>query len=277
MPFHLHFSAVQILWTLTFAGLLVLLVVLLGRDRVKRFPLFTLGIAVVALRLLVSRLLYDRLSPLALSVIFYSLAVLAALASLLVVIELARRAFAGASRRAWIVSTLLALAVAAAVLAYWGPWPAWKTLVSRGMLTVLRDMELVGERGDMLASLLAIELGVLVALFGRRFHAPWRSHTQQLILGVSTAAIAQLGVRGIWQAIALKVTVHSQAEYEHVMNLQSRLSNANNVVYICVIVWWIICMWKDEPGAGATADSTTAEPTAELDESGKQSASDENS
>jgi len=75
-------------------------------------------------------------------------------------------------------------------------------------------MELIGQRGDLLASLLAIELGILVALFGRRFHAPWRSPTQQLVIGLSTAAIAQLAVRGIWQAIALKVTVHSRAEYD---------------------------------------------------------------
>jgi len=68
---------VQVLWTLTFASLLVLLVVLLGRDRAKRLPFFTLSIAVAALRLLVSRLLYNRLSPLALSIIFFSLAILA--------------------------------------------------------------------------------------------------------------------------------------------------------------------------------------------------------
>jgi hypothetical protein len=215
-----------------------------------------------------------------LSVTFYSLAILAALASVLVVVELARRAFAGASRRAWSVATLLVLAVAAAALAVWGPWPAWKTLVDGGLLAALRLMELAGQRGDMLSSLLAIELGILVALFGRRFHAPWRSHTQKLVLGLSTAAIAQLAVRGIWQAIVLKVSVHSQAEYDRVMNLQERLYNANNVVYLCVIIWWIVCMWTDEPGAIAPAasDPVHIDPIAVLDEEGgKQPTLDENS
>jgi hypothetical protein len=36
MHLNFDFSAVQILWTLTFAGLLVLLVVLLGRDREQK-------------------------------------------------------------------------------------------------------------------------------------------------------------------------------------------------------------------------------------------------
>ena len=63
MHFNFHFTAVQILWTLTFAALLVLLVVLLGRDRIRRFPWFTTGIVLVTLRLLVNRLLHDRLPP----------------------------------------------------------------------------------------------------------------------------------------------------------------------------------------------------------------------
>jgi hypothetical protein len=52
------FNTVQILWTLTFAALLVLLVVLLGRDRARRFPWFTASMVLTALRLLASRMLY---------------------------------------------------------------------------------------------------------------------------------------------------------------------------------------------------------------------------
>ena len=42
------FSARQILWTLTFAAQLVLLVVLLGRDRARRYPWFTAGVVILA-------------------------------------------------------------------------------------------------------------------------------------------------------------------------------------------------------------------------------------
>ena len=47
MHFNFDFSATQILWTLTFAALLVLLVVLLGRDRARRFPWFTASIVMM--------------------------------------------------------------------------------------------------------------------------------------------------------------------------------------------------------------------------------------
>src|SRR5271154_742079 len=100
MHFDFHFTAIQILWTLTFAAQLVLLVVLLGRDRIKRFPWFTLSIALMALRLLASRLLYGRMAPMVLSETFIIMADLAAIVGLLVVVEMARRAFAGLSRRA---------------------------------------------------------------------------------------------------------------------------------------------------------------------------------
>ena len=110
MHFNFDFSAVQILWTLTFAAILVLLVVLLGRDRARIYPWFTASIVVIGLRLLASRLLFGRLAPIPMNAIFLTLALIAGIVSLLVLVELARRAFAGASRSTWIIGTLVLLA-----------------------------------------------------------------------------------------------------------------------------------------------------------------------
>lgn len=250
---HFHITTIEVLWTLTFAALLVLLVVLLGRDRARRFPFFTASMAVVALRLLATRLLFGRMAPMALSKIVMILADLSTLASLLVIIELARRAFPTASRRAAVVATAAALAVSGAAMAAWGPWPAWKTLTADDTLSNLRLMQMFAQKGDLLAALLAIELGLLVLLFGRRFKAGWRSHAQRIVIGLSTAAMAQLAVRGAWQLIALKAVIHSRAEYERIMGLQGRMYEANNVIYFCVLVWWIVCLWMDEPGQSARA------------------------
>jgi hypothetical protein len=247
---NIDFSAVQILWTLTFASLLVLLVVLLGRDRARIYPWFTLSLILTALRLLASRMLYGRMAPITMSAIFLTLAVVAALVSLLVVVELARRAFSSASRRAWIIATLVMLALSIAVLATWGPWPAWKTLAVDSALSTLRLMQLVAQKADLLASVLIVELGILVVLAGRRFNAGFRSHTQQIVIGLSTASIAQLAVRGIWEAIALHAAPQSQAEYERLLGLQEKLYNANSVVLLAVLVWWIVCLWINEPGKG---------------------------
>ena len=245
---NIDFSAVQILWTLTFASLLVLLVVLLGRDRARIYPWFTLSLILTALRLLASRMLYGRMAPITMSAIFLTLAVVAALVSLLVVVELARRAFSSASRRVWIIATLVMLALSIAVLATWGPWPAWKTLAGESALSTLRLMQLVAQKADLLASVLIVELGMLIVLAGRHFNAGFRSHTQQIVIGLSTASIAQLAVRGIWEAIALHAAPHSQAEYERVLGLQEKLYNANSVVFLAVLVWWIVCLWINEPG-----------------------------
>ena len=102
MHFNFNFSANQILWTLTFAGLLVLLVVLIGRDRVRRYPWFTAAMVMMALRMIASRLLFGRLAPVVSSEIFLVLSDIAAIIALGVVVEMARRAFSGAKRAAWI-------------------------------------------------------------------------------------------------------------------------------------------------------------------------------
>jgi len=260
MHLNFGFTAVQTLWTLTFAALLVLLVVLQGRDRSRRFPWFTASIALVALRLLTSRLLFGRLPGITLNGIFITLADVAALVGLLVVAEMARRAFHGVARRIWVSVTLAAVAVGAVVLYFWGPWPALSSLTADSYLAILRLMQLAAQKSDLLLNVLALELGLLVVLFGRRFKAGWRSHTQQIVIGLSTAAIAQLGVQGIWQAIAMKAAPQTQAEYEHILGLRDKLFNGNSVVYVAVLVWWIVCLWRDEPGAKAEAESLNAMP-----------------
>ncbi len=253
MHFNFDFSASQILWTLTFAALLVLLVVLLGRDRARRFPWFTASIALMGLLLLATQLLLSRLSRITGTEIFLVLSDLDVLVSLLVLVELARRAFRGAGRISWVIVTLALVAVGAVGLALWGPWPAWKTLTATSQLAAIRLMDLVAEKGNLLASVLAIELGLVVVLLGRRFKAGWRSHSQQIVIGLSTAALAQLGLRGTLQVIGTHTHIHTQAEYERVMDLRDKLIHANNVVYLCVLAWWIAWLWVDEPGAPSVA------------------------
>jgi hypothetical protein len=261
MHLNFHFTAVQVLWTLTFAALLVLLVVLLGRDRAKRYPWFTLSIALMALRLLASRLLFGRMPTITLSAIFIILADLSAIVSFLVVVEMARRAFAGVKLRTWLAGTLAVLLVGGGILAAWGPWPAWKTLTAESFLAVLRLMELAAQKLDMLIDLLTVELGLLVILLGRRYGAGWRSHTQRIIIGLSTASAGQLAVEGVWQLIARSAVPHTQAEYERIVGLRDKLFNANGALYVAVVIWWIACLWMDEPGATAEqAQQTTPLP-----------------
>lgn len=250
------FNATQILWTITFAGQLVLLIVLLGRDRMSRYPWFTASIILFGLRLLSEVLLTGRLPMMTLRSIFIILADLTAAVALMVVLEIARRAFSGVQRRVWVIWTLVTLAVGAGVVATWGPWPTRSELTIDSPLALLRLMQLVAQKADLLVDVLTIQLGLLVVLFGRKYKAGWRTHTQAIIVGLSTVASAWLAIQAIWQVIARTVHPLTRPEYEHVIALGGKLVNANKVVYIAALIWWIVWLWFDEPKNGADVPAT---------------------
>ncbi len=256
MHFDFHFTAVSVLWTLTFAALLVLLVVLMGRDRVRRFPWFTASIALVVLRLLTNRLLHDKLPQLTMGAIAITLADISVLVALIVLVEMARRAFKKAGAAAWAGWTVGLLALGGVVLWKWGPWPPLKGLAFDTLIAKLQFMQLIAVKAGLLVDVLSVALGFLVVAFGQRYGAGWRSHVQRIMIGLSTASIAQMGAQGIWEIIARHTTPHSREEYEHVIGLQEKLLNTNSAVYVIVLIWWIVCLWIDEPGAVASADTT---------------------
>ena len=273
---HPHFpiSAADILWTLTFAAHLVLLVVLMGRDRIARFPWFTAGVAIMALRILTIRLLVKRLPELTMDTTIIIMADIGALVGLLVIVELARRAFGGKVKRStWVSGALILMVLGAVVLKFWGPWPAWSTLTARSTISTLRLLQLMAQKTTLLVDVETIAVGFLIVLLGSRFKAGWRSHVQQIAIGLSTASITQLLVQGIWQSIvsaAIKnpAIAHSMADRTRIMGLGEKLSNTNSTIYIGILIWWIVCLWRDEPWdkrpiADAAAEETPAAMEAE--------------
>jgi hypothetical protein len=263
MHLNFNFSAVQVLWTLNFAAQLVLLVVLLGRDRMRQYPWFTVGIGFIALRLMAEELLAGRMAKIPFQEIILAMGDLGVIVSLLVLVEVARRAFAGAQRSMWIVNTVGLVAVAGGVLLTTGPWPAAKGLAMDTLLGKLRLMQLVAMKGETLVALLTVGLGLLVMLFGRRFQAGWRSHPQQIVLGLSTAAIALLTIQQVVQFIVRTVHPQSKEEYERVVGLIGKLMNGDRAVYIAVLLWWIFWLWRDEPGTQAAETASAPETTEE--------------
>jgi hypothetical protein len=255
---HFELPARQILWTLTFAAQLVLLVVLVGRDRARRFPWFTAGIVIFALELMAEVLLAGRMAMIPLQETLLSLADLGVIFSLLVVVEVARRAFSAAPLSQWIVNSVGLLVVAGFLLVFWGPWPHATELALDTLLGKLHLMQLVALKGNMLVDILAIGLGLLIMIFGRHYKAGWRSHTQMISIGLSTAAISWLTSQAVVQSIVRTAHPQNKTEYEHVLNLITNLLNANKAVYVAVLVWWIVWLWLDEPGA-AVANQTLAE------------------
>ena len=262
MHFHFDFSARQVLWTLTFAAQLVLLVVLLGRDRAARYPWFTAGIALSALQLMAEVLLVGRMAMIPLQEILLTLADLGVILALLVVVEVARRAFAGFSApwdrelRGIASGGRRAPGILGALAGRQGS--------GLGLaLGRLHLMQLVALKGNLLVNLLTVELGLLVVLFGRHFKAGWRSHTQMIAIGLSTVAISWLATQETLLILARTAHPRTQQEYDRIFGLSGglvgRLLNANNVVYLAALVWWIAWLWLDEPG---TAPPPAADETA---------------
>jgi hypothetical protein len=249
MHLNFPFDSRQVLWTLTLAAQLVLLVVLLGRDRMRRYPWFTAATALFALQLMAEVLLSGRMAILPMQVTFLALADLTAIVGLLVLVEVAYQAFAGASRSIWIAYTLGLLVAAAGVLAVWGPWPERSSLDLSSIPGRLQIMQLVARKGDLLVGLLTVGLGFLVVVWGRRFKGGWRSHAQQIVIGLSAVSIIGLALQGTLQY--LFKTVHTREEYTHAMALIAKILTAKQVVYIAALVWWIVWLWLDEPGIKA--------------------------
>lgn len=249
MHFHFPFNALEILWTLTFAAHLVLLVVLMGRDRVARFPWFTASIVLVALRLLTSRILFGKLPQVTMATIFIVVADLSAFLGVMVLLELARRTFRSVRRATWVSWGLGLLVVGGLVLKFWGPWPAWKTMTGGGSMATLNLLQLIAQKGSLFVDVENIAFGLLMVLFGSDFKAGWRSHPWRIAVGLAVASISQLGIQILWQRIAHAAAPHSMAEYNRVLDLRDRLFNTNSAIYVAVLIWWIITLWADEPWA----------------------------
>ncbi len=251
----------RVIWTLTFAAQLILLVVILGRGRAQRYPFFTASISLLALRMMAEVLLSGRMAQLSLQTLMLTLANLSVVASLLVLVELARRAFAGLHRPLWIVNSVGLVLLAGGVLVVWGPWPVGKSLAVETLLDKLRLAQLIAQKGELLVALLTVGLGVLVVVFGRQFKAGWRSHTQSITLGLAVAAAALLALQQYIYRMQAAVQQLVQAQppnarqvYQSLVSQAATLVTINQAIFVAVLIWWIVWLWLDEPGAARQAD-----------------------
>jgi hypothetical protein len=250
----------RIIWTLTYAAELVLLVVLVGRDRARRYPWFTAGIALFALRMMAEVLLSGRMAKLPYSVTILALGDLAVISGLLVLVEMARRAFAGVQRSICIVNSVGLLLLAGGLLSVMGPWPVWTQLAAWDpMMIKLVVMQLAAQKGELLVALLTVGLGLLVVLYGRHYKAGWRSHTQSIVIGLIAAALSLLAL----EVVVLRTLHYTKAESASVMNLRLSFAFVHDLVFLAALVWWIVWLWRDEPGAAEPALQEETPQTAE--------------
>ena len=250
----MHWNVEQIIWAVLLAAHLVLLVVLLGRDRAGRFPWFTAAIMLSAVRLLADHLLHGKLTSVAFYWQSYSAMVVDDILGILVLVELTRRVFSSGKAglvlkaRGWIGWTLVTVALAIAAVWAWGPWPTWVALKAEPAQLPLLLVVLAAMKGLLFVSLMTVQVGLLLRIFGKRFGSGWRSHAQQIALGLSTNALGFLAVQGITDTIKRTVHLASRQEYERVVHLLTNMENARTALWCLVLIWWIVWLWRDEPG-----------------------------
>jgi hypothetical protein len=203
-------------------------------------------------------MLTNRISMIPLETIFIVLADLTAVISVLVMIEVARRAFSGANSKAWIVGSVATVLVAAAVAVFSTRWPQMQSLAVNSFLGVLRLLQLAAQRIEMLAEVLAVETGLLVVILGRKFKAGWRSHVQSIAIGLAAVALATLAEQAYLQYLSTRVQITSSEQYQSLMKLVTWLVDGNQVFYIVALIWWIVWLWRDEPSA-APVETPAAE------------------
>jgi hypothetical protein len=258
----------RVVWTLTFAAQLILLVVLVGRGRAQRYPFFTASISLMALRLMAEILLSGRMAQIPLQTTLLSLTNLSVVVSLLVLVELARRGFVGLHWPLWIVNSVGLVLLSGGVLAVWGPWPKWQSLGVETVVGKLHLAQLIAQKGDLFVALLTVGLCVLMVVFGRQFKAGWRSHTLSITIGLAAAAAALLTLQELlyrMQATVIQIVQAQQPnarqEYQRIVTQAGYLVNINQAIFVAVLIWWIVWMWLDEPGAAEQAEATPTEET----------------
>jgi hypothetical protein len=224
----MHFSLfANVNWAAGFVLNLVLIVVLVGRGRWQKFPVFTAWMVFLLLRTILlfevsrhgSRNLYASVWVTGTWIEFFL--------QLAVVLEIARivlrptGTWARDARSQFILAGLAGVAVAALVAWLVSP-PAWSALYAWQM------------RGDLFTSLVICELFVVMTMTATRLGLGWRNHVMAVGQGLTA-----------WSTIvvvkaALQSFLGTQRYYV-------QLEDVRSVTYMVAVCWMILQLWRDEP------------------------------
>ena len=257
----MHFSIEQILWAILLAAHLTLLIVLMGRERAARFRWFTAYIALSTIILIANHMLHGKLTTVAFYWQSYSLLALESIIALFMLFELAKQVFSTgkngliAKPNFYLGWGAILIALTAAAVWAWGPWPTLQALQADPTQLRLLIVILIGMKGQLGVMILTVLVALVLRIFGPRFGAGWRSHPQQIALGLSTSALAYLAVQGINDILSHTLHPKSREEYDHAVHLVTRLENARTVIWILALAWITFWLWRDEPGSPAQTAS----------------------
>jgi hypothetical protein len=217
-------------WVAGLAGHTALLGVLLLRRRLRQFPFFT---GLIAANVIRTTILYFVLRGGRRETYFYTywtFAMLDVALELCVLYEIASHVFrplgywARDARRSSIL--LLAGSLLAAAGLTWLASP--RTLFWQQTVVI---------RGALFSSALMSEIFVGTVVLSVSIGLPWKTHVMQIAQGFGVYSIIEIVIEGI---SSLQGVAHGTAIY-------SDLSHVRMAVYLVVLVYWGVGLWKDEP------------------------------
>jgi hypothetical protein len=130
-------------------------------------------------------------------------------------------------------------------------------------MAILRLMQIAGQKADIFVCLLTVGVALLVLFFGRRLGTGLRSHPALLLIGLFAVSAIWLGVTVYWQHLTHAIQPGmTREQYQQLLATSAQLFNGNRMALIVVQIWWIACLWIDEPGS---APGEPAEVAADLE------------
>ena len=232
-------------WTAGFAGC---------ADRPRQtelFRWFTISIVIAVLREVVSELLFNRMAQIPYNAITLSLAIISVLAGIAVLFELARILFPAASLRNWLLVSTSIIAGSAIAIQLWQPWPPSSEVDVHTQLGVLRLMQHLAVRGQLLVAIVTVLFGLAAIFLTTKGKAFWESHAIKILFGLTTFALTLIVTRvlGEWIAKLANLQPLPHADQERTQAIIDRLIVVPQVTMILVQFWWIRSLWLDEGDA----------------------------
>jgi len=227
----MHLSAFdRLFWATGFIGQIILLVVLVARDRVRAFPLFTAMVASSFLSTFVMYFVYLYGSPESYYYGYWIVGTINMLLQLGMVYEIASCLFAPLGHWAQDAKSSFIRIVGISILV---------DIILTALCSPVKStlMQTVVTRGTFFCSALMSELFVGLFVLAATGGFPWKTHVGRIAQGLG--AYSFVGV--------LFDTTTSWMGWTHQASTIHALSMVKVVAYLGALTYWIVSLWYDAP------------------------------
>lgn len=237
-------DSTQLIWSGGLVAHLILLFALLRKGRARIFPFFTALIVFYVLRSLTLFSLYQHISRLSYTWLFWSLALADLLLQTTVLAELLKKAFQRAGFAPWrtALGGVIGIAFAAIIIFLWGPWPSLVTPGSNDINPMML-MSILTSKGNLLVGLLTMETLMVLILVAHRSGLSWKSHVQRIAQGLAFYALINLTIQATIQKLSMPL---SAAQAQSSMHTIHMLGYARTLSYFAAVLYWIVFLWMEE-------------------------------